>query len=97
MGLAVYTEDQNHQRAFAGKQAGRCLEEILPHVEVDSLLYGVHRHGDTMFNSPQLMRVTRELDLLLETHPQMRGDAAEFKAVVEGVVRRRGYLWVSGD
>ncbi|GAA0672281.1 hypothetical protein GCM10009535_59890 [Streptomyces thermocarboxydovorans] len=97
MGLAVYIEDQNHQRVYAGREAGAYLEAILPHVDADSLLAGVHLHGDTMFNSPQLMRVMGEIDLLIERNFDAKGDAVEFKSILEGAVRRRGYLWISGD
>ncbi|MFD5753305.1 hypothetical protein [Streptomyces sp. NPDC127033] len=97
MGLAVYIEDQNHRRVYAGREAGACLEAILPHVEAGALLAGVHLHGDTMFNSPQLMRVTSELDLLAERNFDAKGDAAKVKSILDGVVRRRGYVWISGD
>ncbi|MFD7508087.1 hypothetical protein ACFV5N_01880 [Streptomyces sp. NPDC059853] len=97
MGLAVYIEDQNHQRVHAGRQAGAHLEAILPHVDADALLAGVHPHGDTMFNSPQLLRVMGEIDLLLERNFDAKGDAAEFKSILDEVVRSRGYLWISGD
>ncbi|QFY10216.1 hypothetical protein GBF35_29500 [Nonomuraea phyllanthi] len=97
MGLAVYIEDQNHQRMHAGRQAGAYLEAILPHVDADALLAGVHLHGDTMFNSPQLMRIIGEIDLLIEHNFDARSDAMELKTILDGVVRRRGYLWISGD
>jgi hypothetical protein len=97
MGLAIYIEDQNHQRVHAGREAGAYLEAILPHVDADALLAGVHLHGDTMFNSPQLARVMAEIDLLIGRDFDAKGDAVEFKSILDGVVRRRGYLWISGD
>lgn len=97
VGLTVYVEDQNHQRVYAGKEAGAYLEVILRHVDADTLLAGIHLHGDTMFNSPQLMRVMSELDVMIEGRFEMKGEAAEFKSILEGAVRRRGYLWISGD
>ncbi|NUK06138.1 hypothetical protein HRW23_28790 [Streptomyces lunaelactis] len=97
MGLAVYVEDQNHQRVHAGKEAGAYLEAILRHVDADTLLAGVHLHGDTMFNSPQLIRVMSELDVMIEGRSEVKGEVAEFKSILEGALRRRGYVWVSGD
>ncbi|SFT03067.1 hypothetical protein SAMN05444716_10643 [Streptomyces harbinensis] len=50
-----------------------------------------------MFNSPQLLRVMGEIDLLMERNFDAKGDAAEFKSILDEVVRSRGYLWISGD
>jgi hypothetical protein len=97
LGLAVYTEDQNHQRVYAGKEAGVHLESILQHVDANSILADVHPHGDTMFNCPQLMRIIRELDRATGRSSQIVSDVAAFKSLLEEVLRRRGYVWISGD
>lgn len=97
MGLAIYVEDQIHQREYAGKEAGACLELILKHVDADTVLAGTHLHRDTMFNSPQLMRATSELNLIGEVPSEVMDAVTTFKSILERVIRRRGYVWISGD
>lgn len=50
-----------------------------------------------MFNSPRLMRVMGEIDLLVERNFDAKSEAVESKSILDRVVERRGYLWISGD
>jgi hypothetical protein len=97
MSLDVYLENQLHERTHAGPSIGIRLERVLEVVDSESLLWGIHLHGDTMFNSPQLARVMDELDSVATKNHGLREDVEELKALLAKTIKNRGYVWVSGD
>ncbi|GGS52868.1 hypothetical protein [Actinokineospora fastidiosa] len=95
--MDVYVENQNHERSLAGADVNRRFARILSAAAPSSLLSGVHPHGDTMFNIPQLNMIESEFDGILARRPDLADDIAELRGLLEEVRRRRGYLWICGD
>ncbi|MDT7725944.1 MAG: hypothetical protein QOI21_2520 [Actinomycetota bacterium] len=96
MGLAVYVEDQIHGRSYA-EEAGRWLTRVVVEAVPGSVLSGTYPHGDTMFNVPQLNRISAEFEEILARRPDLKSDVDALLELFEQVRRMRGYLWVSGD
>jgi hypothetical protein len=97
MGLAVYVEDQVHERSYAGAEAGRRLTRVVAEAVPGSMLSGTAQYADTMFNVHQLNRIESEFDEILARHPDLKPDVDVLLELFEQVRRMRGYLWISGD
>ena len=97
MGLAVFLENQIHERTYAGADAGRWISSLLPLARRDGQLSGVSVYGDTMFNITQLRRIVEETGEILESHPELAHEISELDKLIQMVIRGRGYLWISGD
>jgi hypothetical protein len=97
VGISLYIENQIHERSYAGDEASQRLDRIVA-AGVDSILVrGIYAHGDTMFNTVQLRRLSNELDGLCKTRPDLSKDLDSFNKIVHLVIENRGYLWISGD
>ncbi|GAA2350891.1 hypothetical protein [Streptomyces violaceusniger] len=97
MGLDVYIENQVHDRSQAGPEAGDWLASLLPFATEGGQLYGVFEYGDTMFNIVQLRQLLGELEKIAIAVPGTKPAVAGLTDLIDAVIRRRGYLWISGD
>jgi hypothetical protein len=97
MGIVVFPEDQIHRRSDADLQAGEWVTRLLAVAPPAGILAGVHPWGDTMFNGVQLNQLLAELDGIRVENPDLAEAVDGLKAVAHAAVRRRGYLWLSGD
>lgn len=97
MGLSVYLENQIHERESGGPELGRHLEKCIPHAQPGGVLYFTSEYGDTMFNIPQMRAILGELDGIHTSFPELNQEVSSLKEVITKAIRRRGYLWVSGD
>jgi azurin len=97
MGLAVYVEDQIHTRTFAGSAMAHNMTMVVAKARRGSLLSGVHRHADTMFNVAQLPRIVTELMGIGAQYPELSTAIDEIRLLLDGIERNRGYLWIAGD
>ncbi|MBB6171252.1 hypothetical protein HNR23_001312 [Nocardiopsis mwathae] len=97
MGISVFTEDQIHQREYAGPELSSATERIFDAATEGTFLSGIHLHADTMFNTWQLTCILEELDSIALRRPEISTDIANVKSLIETIIRKRGYLWISGD
>ncbi|MCE7008184.1 nucleoporin NDC1 [Kibdelosporangium philippinense] len=97
MGLAVYIENQIHERSYAGTDAGEWLTRVVAEAERGGTLSGIYQHGDTMFNIPQLNAIEGELAEIATRSPAVRPDVDALLELFEQIRRKGGYLWISGD
>lgn len=97
MGLAVYVENQLHEREFAGPEVGRSLTALAPRASAQGQLRFVSPHGDTMFHLGQLRALSEEVREIRLGYPEQAEDADRLLAVLDLAIRRRGYLWIAGD
>ncbi|CAM3936941.1 hypothetical protein KIPE111705_32420 [Kibdelosporangium persicum] len=97
MGLAVYVENQIHERSYAGSDAGQWLTRVVTEAARGGTLAGIYQHGDTMFNIPQLNAIEQELAEIADRSPAVRPDVDALLELFEQVRRMGGYLWISGD
>ncbi|MBB5788391.1 hypothetical protein [Jiangella mangrovi] len=97
MGISVYTENQIHDRVYVGGESSEQLERLLDKAAENGLLADVGRVGDTMFNIPQLYRLDAELTALAESWPELAADVAVISAMIQRIIRNRGYLRLAGD
>ncbi|WP_336054049.1 hypothetical protein [Streptomyces sp. CA2R101] len=97
MGFSVYTEDQIHRRSYAGPEAGKWLTRILQNAPIDGQLSCIGAHSDTMFNIGQMNRMLTEIADILSKDPDLSNEASELATLIQETIKRRGYLWISGD
>lgn len=97
MGLAVYIDNQIHERRYAGPEAGRIVASLLPMAEEQGQLQFVFSHGDTMFHAGQMRQLIRELERIKKRNPESAQDVDRLLDLVERAIRLRGYLWIRGD
>ncbi|WP_329405119.1 hypothetical protein OG563_23805 [Nocardia vinacea] len=77
--------------------AAQSLSDSVLDAPIGSMMRGIHKYADTMFNSYQL---TFFLDELAAMSPQSDREEeliAALRTAAESAIRRHGYLWFSGD
>jgi hypothetical protein len=97
VGIAVYLENQVHDRSLADPRVWDSLTRLLAVASPDGLLAAIPPYGDTMFNSVQLDRLIRELEAIAEGNPSLVDDVDALKSAANAAIRQRGYLWFCGD
>jgi hypothetical protein len=99
VGLAVYVENQVHERRYAGTEAGTALQRLLAASDRERhhLVSRIDSYGDTMINLIQLPQMIAELDEIASREPALRADVQALGALIEEATRARGYLWICGD
>ncbi|GAA0501938.1 hypothetical protein ABZ797_27005 [Streptomyces antimycoticus] len=97
MGLDVYVENQVHDRSYAGPEPGNWLTSLLPFATEGGQLHCVFEYGDTMFNIVQMRQLLDEIDKISNSVPSVEPAGAGLTDLIHAVIKRRGYLWVSGD
>lgn len=97
MGLAVYVENQVHDRSYAGPEPGRWLTSLLPFAAKGGLLSCISEYGDTMFNILQMRRLLGEIETISASVPRMAPTVDSLEELIHEAIRKRGYLWISGD
>jgi hypothetical protein len=97
VGFSVFTENQIHDRVPAEEESDVWLTRILPFAAPVSQLAMVDAYGDTMFNIRQMKRILEELEGISRNHPEVAEPAASLMETIQRTIKRRGYLWISGD
>ncbi|SCK17335.1 hypothetical protein H181DRAFT_01159 [Streptomyces sp. WMMB 714] len=97
MGLGVYVEDQMHRRERPGDGVHHALERLITLSRDDGLLAHIFKWGDTMFNHVQLQKLDIEVQELGSKNPGIQEDADLVRSAIESAMRKRGYIWISGD
>ncbi len=94
--MAVFIENQLHERI--GEVLDDRDESFMRACESGprrSVRHAVGRHGDTMFNTFQLMLLLEELR---ELPPGLRTETVRaVEEAAESAIRKQGYLFFSGD
>lgn len=98
MGIAIIVQDQAHQKieTITGRPS-ETLEKMIWDAPTGSMMWAIHGHADTMFNTTQLNAF---LDEIAELSPRDDGERellAVLRNAAEIAIHRRGYLWFSGD
>lgn len=73
------------------------LADIVLDAPVGSIMRGIHKYADTMFNSYQLKFFLEELT---EFEPKNSAESeliSVLRSASEEAIRIHGYLWFSGD
>jgi hypothetical protein len=97
MGMSMYLENMVHERSYAGDEAAAMLDRVVSADNDGVLLGGIHRHGDTMFNTVQLRHLCAEIDGVSKVCPGLTEDLMLFRALAGQVIKGNGYMWISGD
>lgn len=97
MGLDVSVEDQMHRRERSGAEVNDALNRLIALSERNGLLADIFEWGDTMFNLPQLEKLDVEIQELGSKNAEIQKEADLMRNVIESAMRKRGYIWVSGD
>ncbi|WP_405838975.1 hypothetical protein OG528_15035 [Streptomyces platensis] len=93
----MYTEDQIHHRSYAGPEAGKWLTRILQNAPAGGQLSYIGEHGDTMFNIGQMNRALAEISETLSRNPDLFNEASALTTLIQETIKKRGYIWISGD
>ncbi|MGW5311732.1 hypothetical protein [Nocardia thailandica] len=98
MGIDVIVRNQVHKQldVLAGS-ALESLGDVVSNAPSGSLLWGIHKHADTMFNAKQLDALIDEIAALTPRDDLERELFAMLSEAAELAIRQRGYLWFSGD
>ncbi len=98
MSIDIYIENQIHERIerITG-QAPETLTEYVLKAPIGSMIRGIHKYADTMFNSYQLTFLLDELGTMSPHDEQEQEMIDTLKTAAEQAIRRNGYLWFSGD
>ncbi|MBF6327560.1 hypothetical protein [Nocardia transvalensis] len=88
----------NHKEvdSISGSVAQALSDSVLD-APVGSMMRGIHKYADTMFNSYQLTFFLEELAGMSPKDDQEEEMIAELRAAAEQAIRLNGYLWFSGD
>jgi hypothetical protein len=62
-----------------------------------SMMWAIHGHADTMFNTTQLNALLDEIAGLSPKDDSERELFTVLRNAAETAIRQRGYLWFSGD
>ncbi|MBO0853178.1 MAG: hypothetical protein J2P18_05350 [Nocardia sp.] len=98
MAIDVYMENQIHERTE--RLSGRILETLTGYVlqaPLGSMIRGIHKYADTMFNSYQLKFLLDELAAISPQDEDEREMILALTSAAEKAIRQNGYLWFSGD
>ncbi|MET7770149.1 hypothetical protein [Nocardia sp. NPDC005366] len=98
MAISIIVQDQIHEKhsTTAGLPAVT-LADIVLDAPVGSIMRGIHKYADTMFNSYQLKFFLEELT---EFEPKNSAESeliSVLRSASEEAIRIHGYLWFSGD
>jgi hypothetical protein len=95
--LAVFIDNQIHERDFAGPEVGRTLTSLLPFAEKTGQLQHVYPHGDTMFHAGQIRELMQELQGIRASHPETAQGIDHLIELLSRAIKLRGYVWIEGD
>ncbi|GGN84375.1 hypothetical protein [Nocardia rhizosphaerihabitans] len=98
MGIDVIIQNQVHkQMEVLTGSALESLSSVVSTAPSGSLLWGIHKHADTMFNAKQLDALIEEIAALSPRNDLERELFAILSNAAEFAIRQRGYIWFSGD
>ncbi|MGV9674839.1 hypothetical protein ACWDSJ_06140 [Nocardia sp. NPDC003482] len=98
MAIDVAIQDMNHQRLeYVSGPVGQWLSDSVLEVPLGSMMRGIHRYADTMFNSYQLKFFLKELAGMRPKDDHEGEMIAVLSAAAEQAILLHGYLWFSGD
>ncbi|MFE9578467.1 hypothetical protein ACFYO1_18900 [Nocardia sp. NPDC006044] len=98
MGVSVFIQNQIREKvAEVGGYASDTLGDVILQAPAGSLTRGINRHADTMFNTTQLNFFIEEISSFVPGDDSERELFTVLREAAESAIRRRGYLWFSGD
>lgn len=98
MGIDVIIQNQVHKQIeILTGSALESLSDVVSNAPSGSLLWGIHKHADTMFNAKQLDVLIEEIAVLSPRNDLERELFAMLSSAAELAIRQRGYVWFSGD
>lgn len=98
MSIDVTIQNQIHgQVERLSGDAPETLTEIVLDAPIGSMMRGIHKYADTMFNSYQLTFFLDELAAMTPRNVREEEMIATLRAAAESAIRINGYLWFSGD
>ncbi|RDI64548.1 hypothetical protein [Nocardia pseudobrasiliensis] len=98
MGIAVVVQAINHKEVetITGPLAQWLSDSVLD-APLGSMMRGIHKYADTMFNSYQLKFFLEELAGMTPKNDDESEMFDALRAAAEQAIRIQGYLWFSGD
>jgi hypothetical protein len=97
LGLAVFIDNQIHEREYAGPEAGKIIASLIPLAENNGQLQFVYPHGDTMFHVGQIRQLIQELERIKIKNPEYAQGVNHLIDLLKRAIRLRGYIWIEGD
>jgi hypothetical protein len=98
LGIAIIIQNQVHGRieTITGRPSDT-LEKMIWDAPQGSMMWAIHGHADTMFNTTQLNALLDEIAGLSPKDDSERELFTVLRNAAETAIRQRGYLWFSGD
>ncbi|MFG3614685.1 hypothetical protein [Nocardia sp. NPDC047654] len=98
MGIAIVIQNQVHQKieTITGRPS-ETLEKMIWDAPTGSMMWAIHGHADTMFNTTQLNVFLDEIAALSPRDDSEKELFSVLRNAAETAIRQRGYLWFSGD
>ncbi|MFE3755131.1 hypothetical protein ACFXO9_12540 [Nocardia tengchongensis] len=98
MGIRIAFQNMNHQpvEMVSGFDQSK-LHELIEAATAGSLLDGIQRQSDTMYNSYQLEFLLAELSAIRAEGTGGQEVVSVLRRAAETAIRRHGYLWFSAD
>jgi hypothetical protein len=97
MDLAVFIDNQIHEREYAGPEAGKIITSLKPLAEEGGRLQDIWPYGDTMFHAGQMEKLIKELEGIRTKHPEATQGVNYLIDLLTRAIKLRGYLWIEGD
>lgn len=98
MGISISIQNQVHREVELITGYGSAtLSDMISSAPVGSLIRGIHKYADTMYNSYQLGWFLDELSALQPKDDREQEVISSLREAAESAIRQHGYLWFSGD
>jgi hypothetical protein len=98
MGIDIIVQHMNHKEIEASPaSAAVTLSEIALEAPRGSMIHGIHKYADTMFNSYQLKFFLEELAAKAPRDEREQELYDVLRKSAESAIDEHGYLWFSGD
>jgi hypothetical protein len=98
VGIDIIVQDMNHKEIEAlPASAAVTLSDIVLEAPLGSMMRGIHKYADTMFNSYQLKFFLEELAAKAPRNEREQELFDVLRKAAESAINQHGYLWFSGD
>lgn len=98
MGISITIQNQIHGEVeLITGYGSAALSDMISNAPIGSLMRGIHKYADTMYNSYQLGWFLEELSALHPKDDREKEVISALRGAAESAIRQHGYLWFSGD
>ena len=97
MPIGLYAENMIHDHTYVEGGFAQAFSRIQRRAREGEMIRYADPYGDTMFNRPQLKKLTDEIGAIGERAPELALDVRTIQDLIVRILRDAGYLWVSGD